>query len=201
MSEKKNTGNLKSIRGGKNGNIGGGAGGNGGGPTDTIDGNSAQSSATRESPSKVIDFEAARAQRSNETRRSRERFFLSHMIEVYCEIEGGQKPFAIEVVEVSEDGCSFRLPIDQAKNLPRDASTVGIAPIQTRIYFSRDSYLRVGFEIVNSARDITARGSAIRYGCRLDGNYASAEAYRQFVRFMEQFAKHATSDDKKIHAY
>ena len=191
---KKNTksGGLKSIKGGKGGH-------HGEDPT-VPNGNTIEAGPTVLGPSKVIDFASVRAQRNLDNRRNFERFVLRHMIDVYCEIDGGAQQLPLEIVEVSESGCSFRLPTDQGKVLPRD--TMGeIVPLQFRFYFSRDSYLRVGLFVVNSTRDIGNGGSAIRFGCKIDESFASAEAYRQFVRFMEQFAKHALSDSKQVSGY
>lgn len=198
------SGRLTSIKGGKGGggngisNGHGGNYGNGdGNSNDHANGNTSEREApTAFGPSKVIDFTSARAQRNLDNRRAVERFFLQHMIDVYCEIDGGQKQLPIEIVEVSETGCSFRLTVDKGTALPRD-TTGALIPILARFYFSRDSYLRIGFSVINVTQEIGSQGKSMRYGCRVDETFASAEAYRQFARFMEQFARHAMRDAKQ----
>jgi hypothetical protein len=212
---KKNTksgGGLTPINGGK-GRSSNGSGGNNGSnghhgtttPTTTTtptnrDGDTTTPGATAGGNSKVIDLSTIRAQRNNDNRRTVERFFLQHMIDAYCEVGGGHQQLPIEIVEVSENGCSFRISPDKAKTLPRDGKGA-IAPIAARLYFSRDSYLRIGLHVVNSTPEITSGGNTLRFGCRVDEAFASTEAYRQFVLFMEQFAKHCSRDSKQVSAF
>jgi hypothetical protein len=219
MSKKtttKSTGKFTSIQGGKgtgasgsstttsssgpgSGKRGGGGSGKGGGPTgrdfDSI-GNTIQGAAPN---GNVVDFTSARAQRNLDNRRVFERFFMQHMVDVYCEING-REMIPVEMVEISESGCSFRVPADKTEVLPRD-TTGAIQPLNIRLYFSKDSYLRIGMSVVNSTRDIAHKGQAMRYGCRIDESYASTDAYRQFARFMAQFVAHAARDTKNVSSY
>jgi hypothetical protein len=223
---KKNTrnGGLKSIRGGKGGggygiSNGNGAHGNGHDPDETAAASGGRNGAggghedhgdedesfpngnrVAPGPEKVIDLGSRRAQRNLDNRRAFERFFLDHLVEVVCEFDNGKEQVPLEVLEVSETGCSFRLPVEKSQLLPRD-TTGAIVPIQLRLYFSRDSYLRVGFHVINATRDIGGGRNSLRFGCRVDETFASAEAYRQFVRFMEQFVRHAVRDTKQVSGY
>lgn len=147
----------------------------------------------------VVDFSTVKAQRNQENRRAVERFFLGRMVDVICEV-GGKAEFPLELVEVSETGCSFRLTQEKGKSLPRDAKGE-ITPLNTRFYFSGDSYLKVGLNVVNVTPDIAGGGHTIRLGCAVDPAFASSEAYRQFVRFMEIFATHCSRDTKQVSAF
>lgn len=203
MSKKNSkSGGLTSIPGGKSGNSptstsgnkngirrGGGNGRDGGDGSDgtTTNGN-------------IVDFISVRAQRSMDNRRTFERFFMQHLVDVYCEINGSKEMLPVEMVEVSETGCSFRVRAEKTEILPRD-TTGKILPIQLRLYFSKDSYLRIGMTVVNATRDIAASGRTMRFGCRVDETFASTEAYRQFARFMQLFANHAARDTKHASAY
>lgn len=192
---------LTSIKGGRGAGISDGTGTTSHDDVDASfpNGNTITDTPIGTPPSKVIDFSSARAQRNLDNRRHFERFFLQHMIDVHLETEGNQKT-PIEIVEVSETGCSFRLSTEKAKTLPRD--TAGeLLPLHVRFYFSRESYLRVGFFAVNSTRDIGAGGNSVRFGCKVDESFASTEAYRQFARFMEQLAKHALRDARQVSGY
>jgi hypothetical protein len=206
MSNKKNTksGGLTSIPGGKSGSTPSGTGGNkngnrrGGGGGNGRDGGNDGNKPT--SNGNVVDFTSVRAQRSMDNRRTFERFFMQHLVDVYCEINGAKEMLPVEMVEISESGCSFRVRAEKVELLPRD-TTGAILPLQIRLYFSKDSYLRIGMSVVNSTRDIAANGQTTRFGCRVDETFASTEAYRQFARFMQLFANHAARDTKHASAY
>ena len=196
MSKKNTTsGKLTSIKGGK----GSGSSHDGDGDSGLPNGNTTDGGAHVTGPHKVIDFTSARAQRNLDNRRNFERFFLQHIIDVYCEVDGGQK-LPIEIVEVSESGCSFRISTDKSKSLPRD-TTGEFIPLHVRFYFSRESYLRVGLFVINSTREVGSGSQSVRFGCKIDETFASAEAYRHFVRFMEQLAKNALRDTKQVSSY
>jgi hypothetical protein len=201
MSKKSKSSGLKSIRGGKDGGGYGVSNGNGQDhtPENTTVPESTAEEPQRETPfgaSKVIDFAQVRAQRNLDNRRNFERHFLQHIVDVYCETGKEGEMVPVEIVEVSESGCSFRISTESSKLLPRD-TTGTLLPLPLRLYMSRDSYMRIGLFVINSTRDIAGGIQSIRFGCRVDNTFASSEAYRQFVRFMEQFARHAQRDSKK----
>ena len=186
MSDRKKSrsGGLKSIPGGKSGKSGGG---NGAG-TDATD--------PKANPFKILDFTAAKEHRTEENRRSVERYFMQHLVDVFCEIDG-KEPLPIELVEISESGCSFRLVTEKVKILPKN-SKGEFLPITTRVYFSKQSYLKVGFNIISSTADIGGGVQMTRFGCKVDEAFASSAVYSQFARFMESFAAHCCRDTKQI---
>jgi hypothetical protein len=165
--------------------IGGGRGRTPEGPTGPVD--------------NVVDFTTARSQRNQDNRRAVERFFLGRMVDVICEI-GGKAEFPLELVEVSETGCSFRITNEKRHLLPYDTAGKPL-PLNTRFYFSSDSYLKVGLNIVNVTADIADGHQSVRVGCQVDPAFASSEAYRQFVRFMDEFAQHCSRDTKQVSAF
>jgi hypothetical protein len=183
MSKKSGkSGGLKSIPGGNSGRIGGDGTGNGGG-------DGPQDPTTPSTPiSNVIDFTAIRAKRSQDNRRTVERYFLHHMVDAIVELEEG-KELSLEIVEASESGCSFRLAANKIKLLPQ-------GQIRTRFYFSRESYLLIGLDIVNSTPEIGTGVPATRFGCKVDSTFASTDAYIQFVRFVEAFSAAASRDSQ-----
>ena len=142
----------------------------------------------------VIDLGTVRAQRNLDNRRSVERYFLNHMIDAFCEVEGNQ-PLSVEIVDVSENGCSFRINAEKGKTLPRDASGA-YAPIRAKFYFSSDSYLLIGLNVANVSPEIGGGGQNVRVGCQVDETFASSGAFRQFVRFIEAFSEACSRDTK-----
>jgi hypothetical protein len=166
----------------------------------SINGGKSGKTPTQDTPTqRVIDLTQVRAQRNLDNRRTVERYFLHHMIDAVCEFDAGTQ-VPIEIVEVSEAGCSFRIPTSKSATLPRDAQGA-LRPIRAKFYFSRDSYLLVGLEVINSTPDIAGGGHTIRFGCKIDETFASTDAYRQFVRFLEAFCAAASRDTKQVSAF
>ena len=143
-----------------------------------------------EGTEKVVDFNQKRAQKLDEKRRKTERIFFQNMIGCYSVI-GDRSMRPIEILDVSEDGCSFQVPFD-AKN-PWPAETVEI-PI--RMYFSSDTYIPIVLRVQNSTATIGEGGMRhIRYGCSVDKTLQTYGAYREFVRFLALYSEQAHQDN------
>jgi hypothetical protein len=136
----------------------------------------------------VVDFTQARARKLDEKRRKTERIFFKHLLGVYT-VAGGSQIRPIELIEVSEEGCSFQVPFDARSPWPTDLSEVPL-----RLYFSQDTYLPVNLRIINSSDSIVDGRRYLRFGCAVEPNTASHEAYVQFVRFLNMYSKHAHTD-------
>ncbi|MEK6705592.1 MAG: hypothetical protein AABZ06_07375 [Bdellovibrionota bacterium] len=136
----------------------------------------------------VIDFNEARAQKLAEKRRKTERIFFKHLLNVYS-VVGKSTMYPIELIEVSEEGCSFQVPFEPKHPWPTD-----LADIPLRLYFSQDTYLEIMVKIQNSKPFIDRNGRSIRFGCLVDKTVASYAAYRQFVFFLKSYAEHARKD-------
>ncbi len=137
----------------------------------------------------VVDFNEARAQKINEKRRKAERIFFQQLLNVYCVTENTQlRP--VELVEVSEDGCSFQIFFDS--NSPWPTDSLGLI---LRLYFSQDTYLPVHLKIQNSRPCIDKGTRFTRYGCSVDKTVSSYQAYLQFVRFIKLYSEHAHKDN------
>ncbi|MBC7692202.1 MAG: hypothetical protein H7222_10565 [Methylotenera sp.] len=136
----------------------------------------------------VVDFTEARAVKMDEKRRKTERIFFKHLLGVYC-VTGNTQMRPIELVEVSEDGCSFQIPFDGKTPWPAEHTEIPI-----RLYFSQDTYIPVHIKVQNS-RDCIDEGSRYtRFGCAVDETFASYPAYQQFVRFLKSYSEHAHKD-------
>lgn len=136
----------------------------------------------------VVDFNEARAQKMDEKRRKTERIFFQHLLGVYS-VTGNSQMRPIELIEVSEDGCSFQVPFDSAKPWPNDSKEIPL-----RLYFSQDTYLSIAVKIENSRPAIDNGARYMRYGCSLDKTISSYPAYQQFVRFLKLYSEHAHRD-------
>ena len=139
----------------------------------------------------LIDFSEAREQKMNEKRRKAERIFFQQLLNVFCESsadEKGLKP--VDLVEVSEDGCSLQAPFEPNNSWPKDLTQ----PLNLRLYFSQDTYLPVHLKIENSRPCIDQGTRLIRYGCSIDKTTSAYLAYQQFVRFLKLYSEHAHKD-------
>ncbi len=137
---------------------------------------------------RVIDFNEVRAQRLDEKRRKTERIFFKHLLSVYS-VLGNSEMCPIELVDISEHGCSFQVPYDPARPWPKDLNEVPL-----RLYFSQDTYLEIHVKIQNSRPAIERNTSFMRYGCSIDQTTGSYNAYQQFVKFLELYAEHSHKD-------
>lgn len=136
----------------------------------------------------VVDFTEARAQRLDEKRRKTERIFFKHLLGVYC-VTGNDQMRPIELVEVSEEGCSFQVPYDANNPWPTDMSDLPL-----RLYFSQDTYVPVILKIQNSRPCIDNGVRQVRFGCAVDQSVSSYPAYQQFVKFLKAYSEHAHKD-------
>jgi hypothetical protein len=136
----------------------------------------------------VVDFTEARAHAMEEKRRKTERIFFKHLLSVYC-VTGSDQMRPIELIDVSEDGCSFLVPFNAERPWPASS---GELPI--RFYFSQDTYLVVNMKIVNSRPCIDQGARFVRYGCAVDKDMSSYPAYQQFVKFLRLYSEHAHKD-------
>src|SRR4051812_17021334 len=99
---------------------------------------------------RVVDFNNAREQRLAEKRKNTERIFFKNLVSVYSMI-GQTKMLPIELIDVSEDGCSFQVPHEpENKNILK----VSNSEMPIRLYFSQDTYLEIHVKIQNSRPSI-----------------------------------------------
>jgi len=136
----------------------------------------------------VIDFTEVREKKISEKRRKTERIFFKHLLSVYC-VTGNTEMRPIELIEVSEDGCSFQVPFDPNNPWP---TTTDELPL--RFYFSQDTYVLVRLKIQNSRSCIDSGKRYVRYGCSIDKNISSYPVYQQFVKFLKLYSEQAHKD-------
>ncbi len=136
----------------------------------------------------IVDFNQAREQKMDEKRRKAERIFFQQMLGVYCVTENSNLK-SLEIVEVSEEGLSFQVPFDSKNPWPGDSKDISI-----RLYFSQETYLPVLLNVKNSRSYIEKGSRYVRYGCSINTEMSSYEAYKQFVRFLKSYAEHAHKD-------
>lgn len=145
-------------------------------------------------PKKVVDFNQARELRLEEKRRRTERIFFKNLVSVFSVIDQG-KMSPIEVIDVSEDGCSFQLPftLNAPQAWPQKSSGLPI-----RLYFSQDTYLEIFVQVENSRAVYENNTRYVRYGCSVDKELTSYPAFKLFVQFLRTYAEHSHKDNGDV---
>ena len=143
---------------------------------------------TPDATTNVVDFGQVRTQKLEEKRRKTERILFQNLLGVFCQVEDSAIK-ELQMVDVSEDGCSFLVPFDTKNPWPTNSSEFPV-----RLYFTQDTYLLIHIKVANSRPCIENGRRYVRYGCAVDQSVASYEAYRQFVRFMKSYSEQAHKD-------
>ena len=139
---------------------------------------------------KVVDFNQVKEKHLEEKRRRTERIFFKNLIGVYSVIgQGKMQP--VDLVDISEDGCSFQIPLNLRNPSPWPQKS---KELPLRLYFSQDTYLEIFARIVNSRPSIEKNRRYVRYGCEIDKTVKSYAVYQLFVQFLKQYAVHAHRD-------
>ena len=137
----------------------------------------------------VVDFNEVRTQRMDEKRRKTERILFNNIMGVYS-VSAHDQMQPVEMVDVSETGCSFQIPFRTRAQWPTD-----VQDLTLRLYFSQDTYLPIVVRVQNSRVAIDRGGERFqRFGCLVDNTLSSYGAYLQFVRFLKLYAEHAHKD-------
>lgn len=144
---------------------------------------------------RVVDFSEYRAQKLEEKRRKTERVLINHFLGVYV-VTGNDSLHQIEMVDLSEEGCSFQIPVD-AKT-PWDEGTKDLS---VRLYFSQESFLPVHVTIQNK-RTVSVQGQRYaRFGCSVDTRVSTYPAYMAFVKFLQAYATVSERDSGNVNLF
>lgn len=145
-----------------------------------------------DSEHQVIDFTEIRNQKMEEKRKNSERVFINNVLGVYC-VTGEHSMHQIEMIDLSEEGCSFQVPFNPEKPFPVQDKDLPI-----RLYFSQDTYMEIYATIQNSRPSIQHGTRYTRYGCTVDKGTASYAAYQTFVKFLRVYAEVSHKDNGNV---
>jgi hypothetical protein len=145
-----------------------------------------------EDKSQIIDFRQAREKKLDEKRRKAERIFFKDLLGIYS-VADDKNFHAVEFLEISEKGCSFRVPYDPDSPWPQDANNIPL-----RLYFSQETYLPIQVSVKNSTSQIEEGVRYVRYGCEVHTENSNYETYRQFVRFLKMYSENAHKDNGRV---
>jgi hypothetical protein len=150
------------------------------------------------SDQKVVDFNELRNQKLEEKRRKTERILFKNLLGVYC-VTGNQEMRPLELIDISAEGCSFILPFGVQKpwSEPQGVDEHGQelkAQFPLRLYFTQDTYIQIHLTIQNARPMIENGERYMRFGCSVDQQVSSYNAFEQFVKFLKAYSEHAHRD-------
>lgn len=148
-----------------------------------------------QSHDQVIDFSEVRAQKLEEKRRKTERIFFKHLLGVYC-VTGDDRVRPIEMIDVSEEGVAFQVAFENKSLQPNLGDEVPL-----RLYFSQDTYLPIVVKVQNARACIEQGARYMRFGCTVDTQMQSYDAFLQFVRFLSLYAEHSHRDKGNVSVF
>ena len=143
----------------------------------------------------IIDFISVRKEKIAKKRRKTERLFLKNILNINC-VTSEYKARSVEIVDISEDGCSFRIPLDVKCPWPtkRDGLTL-------RFYFSKSTFLPISLSIKHSTPLIQNGVKYIKNGCSIDKSMSSYNTFKQFVNFLKLYSENAHIGHGKATAF
>ena len=143
----------------------------------------------------VVDFTEYRAQRLEEKRRKNERILINHFLGVYA-VSGLDSLYQVELIDLSDGGCSFQVPVDANKPWTEDKKDFTI-----RLYFSQENFLSVPVSVQNK-KTVTVNGHRFtRYGCSVDDSASTYEAYTAFVKFLKSYSAVSEKDSGNVNVF
>ena len=137
----------------------------------------------------IIDFKSAQSEKLEEKRRKNQRIMFKSMIGVFG-VGENDKLIAIDLIDLSETGVSFRVPFHAEKPWPTESSNLSI-----RLYFTQDTYIPVRLKVQNSKSMIDEGVRYTRYGCTVDKTISSYQSFLKFVEFMKAYSTESYQDN------
>lgn len=136
----------------------------------------------------VLSFNSARNEQIEEKRLNYERVLFRNVLGVYSVMEQKRGLHAIELLDISDKGMSFQLPINSDMK-PEVGDILNI-----RLYFASESFLPVAIKIVRVLDSISDGVPVHRYGCEIDTTFKSYQAVHYLYRFIKACAEHGHVD-------
>lgn len=129
----------------------------------------------------VINLSKVRESRRTDERRRVRRTMLKDFVQTFFTHHQGDKLFPVELIDASAEGCSFKVRYDA----DMETNDRFQGPLSLRLYLSRDTYIVVGVDVINSTPLVEDGGKYVRFGCRVDRSFSSYTAYRQLLQFID----------------
>lgn len=145
----------------------------------------------------VLDFVGKRKENIEKKRRGFERVLFQNFLGAYTVIDNAGSVYPIELVDISHEGCLFRIPW----NMKKDQKLEEGSEINLRMYFTKDSYLPVIVNIKYGSENIENGQTYMQYGCEFDQSLPTFSAMQDFIKFMYSFAEYSAIDKGDARAF
>ena len=145
----------------------------------------------------VLSFSEKREENIERKRRNFERILFNNFLGAYSVIDQAGVVFPIEMLDISQDGMSFRVPRGAVGSSFRKNEELTL-----RMYFTKNSFIPVVSNIMWS-KDVKGDDGEIylEYGVQFDKSIPTFEALKPFIEFLYKFAELSTEDKGKSKVY
>ena len=140
----------------------------------------------------VVSLDQFRNRKQEEKQRKTERLFFHHLVGIYS-VVNPNKMVPIDIIDVSEEGLAVQVPYESQTTWPKDTNNIPV-----RLYFSPESFMEVVVDVKNSRPTIEGGVKYMRYGCSVQTEHRSYQAWKQFVGFLRVYADVSEKDTGNI---
>jgi hypothetical protein len=140
----------------------------------------------------VVSLDQFRTRKQEEKQRKTERLFFHHLVGIYS-VVNPNKMVPIDIIDVSEEGLAVQVPYESQTVWTKDTNNIPV-----RLYFSAESFMEVIVDVKNSRPTIEGGVKYLRYGCAVQAEHRSYEAWKKFVSFLRVYADVSEKDSGNI---
>jgi hypothetical protein len=140
----------------------------------------------------VVSLDQFRNRKQEEKKRKTERLFFHHLVGIYS-VVNPNKMVPIDIIDISEEGLAVQVPYESQTAWPKDTNNIPV-----RLYFSADSFMEVIVDVKNSRPTIEGGVKYVRYGCAVQTEHRSFEAWKKFVDFLRVYSDVSEKDTGNI---
>ena len=145
----------------------------------------------------ILSFNEKREENIERKRRNFERILFNNFLGAYSVIDQAGVVFPIEMLDISQDGMSFRVPRGAIGSSFKKEDELTL-----RMYFTKNTFIPVVTNI-KWMKDIKGEDGEfyLEYGVKFDKSVPTFEALRPFIDFLYKFAELSTEDKGKSKVY
>lgn len=145
----------------------------------------------------ILSFNEKREENIERKRRNFERILFNNFLGAYSVIDQAGVVFPIEMLDISQDGMSFRVPRGAIGSSFKKEDELTL-----RMYFTKNTFIPV---VTNIKWMKDTKGDDgefyLEYGVKFDKSVPTFEALRPFIDFLYKFAELSTEDKGKSKVY
>jgi hypothetical protein len=142
---------------------------------------------------KILSFAKKRDEKIAEKKRKFERIVFDHFLGCYPVVDDEGTLFEASLVDISDDGCMFQIPITQGFKGHHRFKIGQEVPL--RFYFMKSSFLPIVLDVRHITEFTNSRGDRFfRFGGKFAEETKSLETLRKLIDFMGDYAVTSVED-------